>query len=97
MSPPTSQEIRMVHVRRLYFLLPLLFASYRQGHVTALKKIKQYKIISDHWDIALISQLSITEGQVADFLEELAAFLEVHLAQLDAVSRNGSYKRNLKR
>ena len=71
----------------------LLFASYGQGRITALKKWNSIRSS----DISLISQLPITDGQVADFLEELAAFLEGHLAQLDAVSRNRSYRQNLKR
>ena len=37
-------------------------------------------------------QLTFTDGQVANFLEELGAFLEGHLAHLDDVSRSHSYK-----
>jgi len=36
-------------------------------------------------------QLSFTDEQVASFMEELAAFVEGHLAILDAVSRSHLY------
>ena len=39
-------------------------------------------------------QLTFHDSQVADFLEEMGAFLESYLAMLDAVSRNYSYNRN---
>lgn len=37
-------------------------------------------------------QLLFTDDQVADLLEELGAYLEGHLALLDAVSRNILYE-----
>ena len=39
----------------------------------------------------LILQLTFCDSQVADFLEEMGAFLEGYLALIDAVSRNYSY------
>ena len=35
---------------------------------------------------SLLFQLEISDGQVADFLEEMANYLECHLAALDAAS-----------
>ena len=40
-------------------------------------------------------ELTFNDSQVADFLEELGAFLQGHLAMIDAVSRNYSYNRIL--
>ena len=39
-------------------------------------------------------QLTFHDSQVADFLEEMGAFVEGYLALLDAVSRKYSYPRN---
>ena len=39
-------------------------------------------------------QLTFTDDRVAAFLEELEAFVEGHLARLDAVSKNHLYRQN---
>ena len=44
----------------------------------------------------LILQLTFRDSQVADFLEEMGAFLEGYLALIDAVSRDYSYNRILR-
>ena len=40
-------------------------------------------------------QLNVTDDQVAAFVEELAAYLEGHLALLDAVSWSHIHKQSL--
>ena len=42
-----------------------------------------------------ILQLTFTDSQVADFLEELGTYLEGHLAMADAVSKICSFKKNI--
>ena len=54
-----------------------------------------YKI-KTHFTVNNVLQLTFKDGPVADFLEELGALLEGHLAQVDAVSRIRSYEKNVK-
>jgi len=44
-----------------------------------------------------VVQLTFTDGQVADFLEEMGGHLEGYLAQLDAVSRSKLYNSKLEK